>query len=139
MAWSTQQVSLVRERVSVLPEPINGWLRSVWKALFGRFSTLLAGLRTLAVGGVAPMILFCLAFLLSHYAEVATAEVIRWVVGPRDTDQMVALNTYVRIAGTSVSMLVQVSLVAAAVDRLLITARRQEAAQTDRSVAPTTP
>lgn len=139
VAWSTQQVSLVRERVSVLPEPINGWLRSVWKALFGRFSTLLAGLRTLAVGGVAPMILFCLAFLLSHYAEVATAEVIRWVVGPRDTDQMVALNTYVRIAGTSVSTLVQVSLVAAAVDRLLITARRQEAAQTDRSVAPTTP
>lgn len=125
VTWTTDAVTRTRERVALLPGPVRSWLGSVWTSVFGRFSTLLGGLRTLAVGGVVPMILFCLAFLLSHYAETATAELIRWVIGPREAGQMVALSNYVDIASTSVSTLLQVALVAAAVDRLLVLAGHQ--------------
>lgn len=133
------QVTRARERVSLLPQPVQGWLAAIGTTLFGRFITLWGGLRTLAVGGVVPMVLFCLAFLVSRYAESATAELIRWILGPRSASDMVALTSYVTIASTAVSMLLQVTLVAAAVDRLLISARRQAAARPDTSAAPTTP
>lgn len=137
--WSLRKAEAVQDRVGLLPKPVQSWLASVGKALFGRFTTLMGGLRTLAVGGVVPMVLFCLAFLISRYTEVATAEFIRWLIGPREATTMVAFGSYVRIASTSVSLLVQVVLVAAAVDRLLVTARRLAVAQTDTSAAPTTP
>lgn len=136
--WTPAQLEAARARAALLPDPVRSWLKSVWRALFGRFSTLLGGLRTLAVGGVVPMVLFCLAFLISRYAELGMAELIRWVLGPRSADTAVAFNSYAQIASTAVPMLLQVVLVAAAVDRLLVTARRQAAAQQDTSVAPTT-
>ncbi|NLG22891.1 MAG: hypothetical protein GX555_15845 [Actinomycetales bacterium] len=140
LTWSARQFARAQERVGLLPQPVQGWVTSVGKALFARFTTLMGGLRTLAVGGIVPMVLFCLAFLVSRYAEAATAEVIRWVLGPREAGQMVAFDSYVRIASTSVSLLLQVTLVAAAVDRLLVTARRlAAAAPSETSAAPTTP
>lgn len=139
LSWSAAQLVRVKSRVALLPQPLRGWLHAVGKALFERFTALMGGLRTLAVGGVVPMVLFCLAFLISRYAEVATAELIRWAVGPQATQDVVTFDSYVRIASTSVSLLLQVTLVAAAVDRLLITARRRAAAQPDMSEPPTTP
>ena len=138
VSWQSGRVVQVKQRAALLPEPLHGWLKSVWQMLFGRFTSLMGGLRTLAVGGVVPMVLFCLAFLISRYAELGTAELIRWVVGPRGADDMIAFNPYVKIASTAVSMLLQVTLVAAAVDRLLITARRREAAPPEPSAVPTT-
>lgn len=139
LTWSARQLVRARERVSLLPQPLQGWLGAVNKALFGRFTTLMGGLRTLAVGGVVPMVLFCLAFLISRYAEAATAELIRWALGPRSATDIVSFNTYVRIASTSVSLLLQVTLVAAAVDRLLVTAKRLAAEPSETSESPTTP
>ncbi|MCK0112597.1 hypothetical protein MWU75_10640 [Ornithinimicrobium sp. F0845] len=139
LTWSAQQLTRVQERVALLPQPLQGWLTSVSRAMFGRFTTLMGGLRTLAVGGVVPMVLFCLAFLVSRYAEAATAEIIRWALGPQAADDMVSFDAYVRIASTSVSLLLQVTLVAAAVDRLLVTARRLAAEPSGTSAAPTTP
>lgn len=133
------RVTRARERVTALPQPVQGWLAAIGKTMFARFVTLWGGLRTLTVGGVVPMILFCLAFLTSRYAEAATSELIRWVVGPQAAADMVTLSSYVTIASTAVSMLLQVTLVAAAVDRLLISARRLALAQPDTSEVPTTP
>ena len=39
----------------------------------GRFSALGNGIRLLAVAGLAPMLLFCLVFLLSRQVEVGVA------------------------------------------------------------------
>lgn len=136
--WTPAQLEVARARAALLPGPVRSWLKSVAKALFGRFSTLLGGLRTLAVGGVVPMVLFCLAFLISRYAGLGMAELIRGALGPRPAQTAITFNSYVQIASTAVPMLLQIVLVAAAVDRLLVTARRQEAAQQGTSVAPTT-
>lgn len=139
LARPVDRVTRARERVAGLPQPMQGWLAAIGKTLFARFVTLWGGLRTLAVGGVVPMILFCLAFLISRYAEAATAELIRWVIGPQAAVDMVTFSSYVTIASTAVAMLLQVALVAAAVDRLLISARRLARALPDSSEAPTTP
>lgn len=137
--WSPAQLEAARARVNLLPGPVRSWLTSVWKALFGRFSTLLGGLRTLAVGGVVPMVLFCLAFLISRYAALGMAELIRIVLGPLPAETAVTFNSYAQIASTAVPMLLQVVLVAAAVDRLLVRAGRRAAAPPETSAAPTTP
>lgn len=136
--WTPAQLERARARVEVLPGPVRSWLASVWKALFGRFSTLLGGLRTLSVGGVVPMVLFCLAFLIARYAELGMAELVRVLLGPMSADKALAFNGYVQIASAAVPVLLQVVLVAAAVDRLLVTAARMAAAQPETSAAPTT-
>ena len=85
----------------------------------GRFSALGNGIRLLAVAGLAPMLLFCLVFLLSRQVEVGVAELLRWVVGPRDFRDALTLSPYLSVISRGAYTVVLVVLLGAAIDRIL--------------------
>jgi len=85
----------------------------------GRFSALTNGIRLLALAGLAPMLLFCLVFLLSRQVEVGVAELLRLVVGPRDFRDALTLSPYLSVVSRGAYTVVLVVLLGAAVDRIL--------------------
>jgi hypothetical protein len=77
------------------------------------------GIRLLAVDGLAPMLLFCLVFLLSRQVEVGVAELMRWIVGPRDFRDALTLSPYLSVVSRGAYTIVLVVLLGAAIDRIL--------------------
>ncbi len=75
--------------------------------------------------GALLIVLFCLVFFLARYAEYATAEVLRLVVGPRSLDTGLAFAPWVSVVTRGVYTVILIVLVAATVDRVV---GRQEAA-----------
>ncbi|MEO6412206.1 MAG: hypothetical protein ABIO48_06420, partial [Pedococcus sp.] len=85
----------------------------------GRFAALGNGIRLLAVAGLAPMLLFCLVFLLSRQVEIGVAELLRWIVGPRDFRDALTLSPYLSVISRGAYTVVLVVLLGAAIDRIL--------------------
>ncbi len=92
----------------------------------GRFSGLGNGLRLLAIGGLLPMLLFCLVFIVARQAGALTVELWRLVVGPTSRDTAIAFGAYVDLLRDGVYTIALVGLLAAAIDRVI---RRRDAAQ----------
>ena len=66
-----------------------------------------------------PMLLFCLVFLLSRQVEVGVAELLRWIVGPRDFRDALTLSPYLSVISRGAYTVVLVVLLGAAIDRIL--------------------
>lgn len=98
--------------------------------LRSRFSDLGNGLRLLALGGLLPMLMFCLVFIVARQAGSLTAELWRWVAGPADRDTALAFSPYVDVLTNGVYTLALVGLLAAAIDRVVA---NQPAAETSSS------
>lgn len=105
--------------VQRLPVPVRRAGREATASFRGRFSALTNGIRLLALAGLAPMLLFCLVFLLSRRVEVGVAEVLRLAVGPRDFRDALTLSPYVSVVSRGAYTVVLVVLLGAAVDRIL--------------------
>ncbi len=118
-------------RLSFLPSWARGWLAHPFAALTSRFSGLWNGIRTLALAGLVPMLLFCLVFLLVQQAEVGLANLLRVVIGPRDYDDMISLSPYLDTALDAVGTLLEVALLAAAIDRILVRQDLDQQARTE--------
>lgn len=87
--------------------------------LRGRFQGLIDGLTLLGRAGLAPMLTFCLVFLLAKLAETGVGELARWAIGPRSPNDMVPFAPYVDLIGRAAYTVVVVGLLSAAIDRLL--------------------
>jgi hypothetical protein len=111
-----------------------GFLRSFWLDVKERFSSLFSGVRLLASAGLAPMLVFCLVFLLVTRIPFVLHLVMREVVGPRYFGTWVAINPYEAAFGFALSLMVTAPMLAAAVDWLI---RTRTAARSP--VVPTTP
>lgn len=109
----------VEGRLSVLPPRVRDWLRHPVSGLTSRFEGLLRGLKTLVAAGLVPMILFCLVFLLVQHAEEGLGNLVRLVIGPRGYDDMIAFSPFVDLVTGAVGTLLEVVLLAAAIDRIL--------------------
>ena len=105
--------------VQRVPAPVRRAGREATANFRGRFSALTNGIRLLALAGLAPMLLFCLVFLLSRQVEVGVAEVLRLVVGPRDFRDALTLSPYLSVLSRGAYTVVLVALLGAAVDRIL--------------------
>lgn len=105
--------------VTRLPAPVRRVGREATANFRGRFSALGNGIRLLAVAGLAPMLLFCLVFLLSRQVEVGVTEALRRVVGPRDFRDALTLSPYLSLISRGVYTVVLVALLGAAIDRIL--------------------
>ena len=108
-----------RRSVTRLPAPVRRAGHEATASIRGRFSALGNGIRLLAVAGLAPMLLFCLVFLLSRQVEVGVSEVLRWLVGPRDFRDALTLAPYLSVISRGVYTVVLVVLLGAAIDRIL--------------------
>lgn len=105
--------------VQRVPAPVRRAGREATANFRGRFSALTNGIRLLALAGLAPMLLFCLVFLLSRQVEVGVAELLRLVVGPRDFRDALTLSPYLSVVSRGAYTVVLVVLLGAAVDRIL--------------------
>jgi hypothetical protein len=84
-----------------------------------RFAGLTGGLRQLAIAGLAPMLIFALAFLASARLEDALNMLARRLIGPQELDTWLAFSPHVDTVTRAVGLTVTMCLLAAAVDRVL--------------------
>lgn len=107
------------DRVGRVPKPVQRAAVEATESVRGRFSTLVGGVRLLAIAGLGPMLLFCFVFLLSKQVEYGTDELIRWIVGPRDFRDALSISPYTSVISRGVHTVLLVALLGAAVDRIL--------------------
>jgi hypothetical protein len=108
-----------RRGVTRLPAPVRRAGHEATASFRGRFSALGNGIRLLAVAGLAPMLLFCLVFMLSKQVEVGVAELLRLAVGPQDFRDALTLAPYLSVISRGAYTVVLVVLLGAAIDRIL--------------------
>ncbi|WP_258723857.1 hypothetical protein [Cellulomonas sp. NS3] len=114
--------------LEALPGPVRRWggelVGQVLGDVRGRFQGLVGGLRTLALAGLGPMLVFGLAFLASTRLEEGLHLVVRALVGPQETTTWLAFSPHVGTVVRAVGLTVTMALLAAAVDRMLRSTRR---------------
>jgi hypothetical protein len=111
-----------RRRLGVLarvPRPVRRWSGELTSDLRERFAGLVSGLRQLAVAGLAPMLIFGLAFLASARLEDGLNLLARALIGPQQVDTWLAFSPHVVTLTRSIGLTVTMCLLAAAVDRVL--------------------
>ena len=84
-----------------------------------RFGALVRGLRRLAVAGLAPMLLFALAFVIAQRLEYAVDLLWRDVIGPMPLDAFLAFVPHTGMVSHVIGTVAVVCLLGAAIDRVL--------------------
>ena len=124
---------IAEERLKMVPAAVRRVSHEATADIRGRFSGLGNGIRLLAIGGLLPMLMFCLVFIIARQAGNLVLELYRAVVGPMAADTAVAFSPYVVAVSDAVYSVLLVGLLAAAVDRVI--RRRDEgmAAQAEQA------
>jgi len=102
-----------------VPKPVRKVSGEVLGDVRERFAGLTGGLRQLAIAGLAPMLIFALAFLASARLEDGLNLLARRLIGPRELDTWLAFSPHVATVTRAVGLTVTMCLLAAAVDRVL--------------------
>jgi hypothetical protein len=107
-------------RLAAGPRPLRRVAGELAGDLRGRFGPLLQGLGVIFRGGVRPMLLFWLAFLIAQGSAQWLWELERVIVGPQDIGVVWSpLSGPLGVFNEAVSNALLVCLLAAAVDRAL--------------------
>lgn len=115
----TKPASRLLRPVARIPAPVRRIGAEATADLRGRFRGLGDGLRLIIIGGLVPMLLFCLVFVVASQSGVLVGELWRLVVGPLDRDTALALAPYLGILADAVYSLLLVGLLGAAIDRVV--------------------
>jgi hypothetical protein len=128
---------LVARRWIRLPRVVQRLLESARDSLRDRFGPLTTGLRVLTRAGVAPMLLFCLAFVLTQTAGTWLFELDRALIGPHDLNHFwMPVSDPLSVLNDAVGTVLIACLVGAAVDRVLSAqAAQAPAAEADAASA----
>ncbi|HEY2790737.1 MAG TPA: hypothetical protein VGJ28_00170, partial [Micromonosporaceae bacterium] len=124
-APSTREVRLARamaRRTLRLPRIIRRAIDSLRDSLLDRFGPLLMALRVVVRAGLAPMLLFCLLFMIVHTAAVWLFVVERAMIGPHDLHTFwMPLSDPLSDLNNVVGTVLLSCLIGAVVDRVLAT------------------
>ncbi len=96
------------------------------RSVADRFGALARGVRLLAVAGLLPMLLFCVAFLVAGQAGTLVDEGVRALLGPRDGEAVISWSPVLGILGQVTRDVVVVCLLAAALGRVVAGLRATE-------------
>jgi hypothetical protein len=108
------------KRWNALPKPVRVVGANVGSDVRERFAPLVHGLRTLAQAGLAPMLFFCIAFLLAQTARDWLWEAERFLIGPHDLQEVwIPLSGPLALFNDAVGVVLLACLLASAVDRVL--------------------
>lgn len=110
---------IAEERLKRVPSAVRRVSHEATADLRGRFSGLGNGIRLLAVGGLVPMLLFCVVFIVARQAGTLVVELWRAVVGPTSRDTALAFYPYLDVLSDAVYTVMLVGLLAAAIDRII--------------------
>jgi hypothetical protein len=111
-----------------------GVVRSLTTDVRERFTAFWSGLQLLASAGLAPMLAFCLAFLIVLKFELVVGFALRHAIGPIDTNTWLAFSPMEAVLSQATEMMLIAVLLTAALDWLL--ASKRPAAEPTRSLAP---
>jgi hypothetical protein len=121
--------------VAKVPKPVRRWGSELIADLRERFTSLFGGLRQLAVAGLAPMLIFGLAFLASARLEDGLNLLARALIGPQELDTWLAFSPHVATVTRAIGLTVTMCLLAAAVDRVLAAGSAQPQPQPETASA----
>jgi len=108
------------KRWSALPKPLRVVGANMSSDVRERFTPLVHGIRTLARAGLAPMLFFCIAFLVAQTARDWMWEAERMLIGPHDLQEVwMPLSGPLGLFNDAVGVVLLACLLAAAVDRVL--------------------
>lgn len=120
------------------PAVVKRWAGEATSGFRGRFSGLRDGFRVLALGGLVPMVMFCLVFVIADQANALVNELWRVVLGPRDRDTALAFSPWLDITASAVEYVVLAGLLAAAIGRIIANQRRWAQEAADQAAEPST-
>lgn len=118
------------DRMTWLPAGLRSLLESLTEDVRARLAALWDGLRMIRVGGLGPMLVFCLGYLVVMRAPYAVGWLVRTVTGPVPSDTWLAFSPMEAAAGLALSLALAAPLVAATVARLVergLAVREEEA------------
>lgn len=133
------------DRMTWLPAGLRSILESLTEDLRARFSALGDGLKMIVHGGLGPMLVFCLGYLVIMRVPYAVGWLVRAVTGPVETNAWIAFSPLEAGAGLALSLALAAALIAATVEALVergLVIREEEAlssGRTSRTRAPRTP
>ncbi|MFC0526899.1 hypothetical protein [Phytohabitans kaempferiae] len=129
---SSELLQRAGKRWNALPKPVRVVGANVSSDMRDRFTPLVHGIRTLAQAGLAPMLFFCIAFLVAQTASDWLWEVERLIIGPRELGAVwIPISGPLSLLNDAVGMVLLACLLGAAVDRVL----RLQPASTESSPA----
>lgn len=120
-----------------LPAGLRSLLESLTEDLRARFSALWDGLRMIVRGGLGPMLVFCLGYLVVMRAPYGVAWLVRTVTGPVESDTWLAFSPMEAGAGLALALALAAALIAATVEQLVergLVVREEEAEEAARRV-----
>jgi len=133
----SERAKMWAARMDKVPGPVRRISGEMFSGPIDRFKGLAGALKTFSRAGLAPMLLFCLVFVLAKQVETAVAWLLRWLIGPREPNFMEIITPYLDLAIKGAYTILMVSLLAAAVDRILRPTPR-EATEVEAEPAPAT-
>ncbi|MFI9487645.1 hypothetical protein ACIG47_14745 [Promicromonospora sp. NPDC052451] len=107
------------DRVTWLPRGLRSVLESLTEDLRARFSALWDGLKMIVHGGLGPMLVFCLGYLVVMRVPYGVAWIVRAVTGPVDSSTWLAFSPMESAAGLALALALAAVLIAATVEQLV--------------------
>lgn len=107
------------DRMTWIPSGLRSVLESLTEDLRARFSALWNGLKLIVQGGLGPMLVFCLGYLVVMRAPYVVGWLVRAVTGPVDTKTWLAFSAMESAAGLAISLALAAALIAATVEALV--------------------
>jgi hypothetical protein len=116
----SELIERASKRWNALPKPVRVVGANVSSDVRERFMPLVHGIRTLARAGLAPMLFFCVSFLIAQTASDWLWEVERILIGPHDVQEVwMPISGPLSLLNDAVGVVLLACLLAAAVDRVL--------------------
>lgn len=107
------------DRMTWLPGGLRSVLESLTEDLRARFSALWNGLKLIVNGGLGPMLVFCLGYLVIMRVPQGVGWLVRAVTGPVKTDTWLAFTAQESAAGLALALALAAALIAATVAELV--------------------
>lgn len=107
------------DRMTWLPGGLRSLLESLTEDLRARFSALWSGLKLIVHGGLGPMLVFCLGYLVIMRVPHGVGWLVRAVTGPVESNTWLAFSPMESAAGLALALALAGALIAATVGVLV--------------------
>ncbi|WP_369371122.1 hypothetical protein AB1046_20480 [Promicromonospora sp. Populi] len=107
------------DRMTWLPAGLRSILESLTEDLRARFSALGDGVKMIFRGGLGPMLVFCLGYLVIMRVPWGLGWLVRTVTGPVESATWLAFSPMESAAGLAIALALAAALIAATVEELV--------------------
>lgn len=118
----------VTERLKHIPQPVRRVANQVIEPITTPVSNTVTAIAKIASAGVLSMVLFCIVFYIATSLQSFTYMGVRQLIGPGDALRQYALGPYTQLVGRLVYFVAALSLLAAAVNAIVLSQRSPQAA-----------